>query len=70
VAAGRGGGLVAAWHIVVKRNPSLDSGACDPANPCSIVWVEQFGYMTIPTLALSGFALIATVLFFLPKEFP
>jgi disulfide bond formation protein DsbB len=56
------GGLVSAWHIAVERNPSLESGSCDPANPCSIVWVERLGYLTIPTMALSGFAAIVALL--------
>jgi disulfide bond formation protein DsbB len=63
------GGLVSVYHVLVERYPSLESGSCDPANPCSIIWVERFGYVTIPTMALSGFALIA-VLLLLPRESP
>jgi disulfide bond formation protein DsbB len=65
-----GGGLVSVWHILVEHYPSLESGACDPTNPCSIIWVEPLGYLTIPTMALSGFALITVLMFFLPKELP
>ncbi|HET6835309.1 MAG TPA: disulfide bond formation protein B [Acidimicrobiales bacterium] len=61
------GGLVSVYHVLVERYPSLESGSCDPTNPCSIIWVERLGYLTIPTMALSGFALIA-VLLFLAKE--
>ena len=61
------GGLVSVYHVLVERYPSLESGSCDPTNPCSIIWVERLGYMTIPTMALSGFALIA-VLLILAKE--
>jgi hypothetical protein len=25
---------------------------------CALKWINEFGYMTIPTLALTGFALI------------
>jgi disulfide bond formation protein DsbB len=64
-----GGGLVSAYHMLIERYPSLASGSCDPTNPCSIIWVERLGYLTIPTMALSGFALIA-VLLSLPKEIP
>ncbi|NLD78170.1 MAG: hypothetical protein GX643_16055, partial [Acidimicrobiales bacterium] len=35
---------------------------CDPMNPCSIIWFERFGYLTIPTMALSGFAAIIAML--------
>ena len=56
------GGLVSTWHVLLERFPSLESGAtCDPANPCSLIWVEHFGYLTIPAMALSGFAAIATL---------
>ena len=56
------GGLVSTWHVLLERFPSLESGAtCDPANPCSLIWVEHFGYLTIPTMALSGFAAIVAL---------
>jgi disulfide bond formation protein DsbB len=61
------GGLVSVYHMLVERYPSLESGSCDPANPCSIIWVERLAYLTIPTMALSGFALI-TVLLVIPEE--
>jgi hypothetical protein len=64
-----GGGLVSAYHVLIERYPSLESGSCDPTNPCSIIWVERLGYLTIPTMALSGFVLIA-VLLLLRKEIP
>jgi hypothetical protein len=64
-----GGGLVSVYHMLIERYPSLESGSCDPNNPCSITWVERLGYLTIPTMALSGFSLIA-VLLMLPKEIP
>jgi disulfide bond formation protein DsbB len=63
------GGLVSIYHVLIERYPSLESGSCDPTNPCSIIWVERLGYLTIPTMALSGFAVIA-VLLLLPKEIP
>ena len=56
------GGLVSSWHMIIERHPSLEGSSCDPLNPCSIIWVEHFGYLTIPTMALSGFALIVALL--------
>jgi hypothetical protein len=50
------------WHVVIERFPSL-AGPCDPANPCTIKWVEEFGLLTVPTMALiAGSALIALTL--------
>lgn len=57
------GATISVWHMLIERFPSLEGGtSCDPANPCSLIWVERFGYLTIPTMALSAFALIATLL--------
>lgn len=62
------GAAISIWHMLIERFPSLESStSCDPANPCSIIWVERFGYLTIPTMALSAFALIATLLLLAPK---
>ncbi len=61
------GAAVSIYHVVVERFPSLESGSCDVTNPCSTIWVERFGYLTIPAMALSGFALIALLLV-LPQE--
>ena len=63
------GAAVSTWHILVERFPTLESGACDPLNPCSIIWVEKFGYLTIPAMALSGFVVIGLLLA-LPREAP
>jgi disulfide bond formation protein DsbB len=51
------GAAVSVWHIVIERNPAL-GGPCDPTAPCSIRWVEEFGFLTLPTMALSGFLAI------------
>jgi disulfide bond formation protein DsbB len=56
------GACVSVWHLLVERYPNLESGSCDPANPCSFKWVEELGYLTIPGMALSGFALILVLL--------
>ena len=63
------GATISIWHMLIERFPSLESASsCDPANPCSLIWVERFGYLTIPTMALSAFTLIATLLLLAPKE--
>ena len=55
---------ISLYHVAVERMPSLEGGACDPANPCSIIWVERFGYLTIPAMAATAQALVATLLLF------
>jgi disulfide bond formation protein DsbB len=56
------GGVIATYHVLLERNPQWESSVCDPKNPCTLIWVERLGYLTIPTMALSGFALIITLL--------
>jgi disulfide bond formation protein DsbB len=56
------GGLISAYHVLLERFPGLESGVCEVANPCTLVWVRRFGYLTIPTMALSAFAFIAVLL--------
>lgn len=62
------GASISIWHVLVERFPSLERAtSCDPVNPCSLIWTKRFGYLTIPTMALSAFALLATLLL-LAKE--
>lgn len=56
------GASISIYHLLVERYPTLESSTCDPYNPCSIIWVKQFGYVTIPAMALSGFALIIALI--------
>jgi disulfide bond formation protein DsbB len=55
------GGATSIYHMLVERFPTLETDACDPANPCSLIWTERLGYLTIPTMALSAFALVVTL---------
>ena len=57
------GAGVSVWHLLVEQFPGLEGAvACDPANPCSLKWVDVFGFITIPYMALSAFLLIAVLL--------
>jgi disulfide bond formation protein DsbB len=56
------GAVISTYHVVLERYPTLESSVCDPTNPCTMIWVERFGYLTIPGMALSGFALIIVLL--------
>ena len=53
---------ISIYHVLLERFPSLETGACEVANPCSIVWVRHFGFVTIPYMAASGFAAIAVAM--------
>jgi disulfide bond formation protein DsbB len=55
---------IAVWHILVERGVVSDTESCQISAPggCATKWIEEFGYMTIPTLSVTAFALIAFVL--------
>ena len=55
---------IAVWHILVERGVVSDTESCQISAPggCATKWIEEFGYMTIPTLSATAFALIALVL--------
>jgi disulfide bond formation protein DsbB len=56
------GALISVWHIGVERIPGMPSGACSLDVPCSLIYVERFGFVTIPVMALAGFVAIITLL--------
>jgi disulfide bond formation protein DsbB len=50
------------WHVAVELWPSLEGDRCDPNNPCSLRWVEVWGFWTIPRMATVAFALVLLAL--------
>ena len=65
------GSATSAWHIAIERVPTLQGTTlCDPSNPCSIRWVEHFGFVTIPVMAFAAFLLVATLLSIRPARVP
>lgn len=48
------GSAVSVWHLAIERVPGL-AGPCDPAAPCTVRWVEAFGVLTLPAMALVAF---------------
>jgi disulfide bond formation protein DsbB len=58
------GAAISVFHYLLQRFPDLDSSAtCDPTAPCTATWVWEFHFISIPFMALSGFAAIGTLLF-------
>lgn len=56
------GALIAGYHVALEWLPALDTGACDVAVPCTLIWFRVFGVISLPTLALTAFLLILTLL--------
>ena len=56
------GGLISAYHYLIEWRPTLSSGSCDITAPCTVPWFRQFGFVSLPFMALCGFAAIAMLL--------
>jgi disulfide bond formation protein DsbB len=54
------GAGVSIYHLLVENGVVHESQACVASAPggCAVKWINEFGYMTIPTLALTGFLLL------------
>jgi disulfide bond formation protein DsbB len=53
---------ISLYHYVIEWFPSLEGGACDPRNPCTLIWFRELGFVTLPFMALAAFALIGSLL--------
>jgi disulfide bond formation protein DsbB len=57
------GAAVSAFHYAEERIPALSEASfCSPAIPCSFVWFERFGFVTLPFMAFCGFVAIASLM--------
>jgi disulfide bond formation protein DsbB len=54
------GAGVSIYHIMIERNVIHEPPACVIGGRigCSTKWINEFGYITIPTLALTAFLLL------------
>ncbi len=54
------GAGIAVYHLFVENGVVGQSATCQASAPggCATKWINEFGYMTIPTLALTGFVLL------------
>jgi disulfide bond formation protein DsbB len=58
------GAGVSVYHLLVENGVVGQSAACLVSAPggCATKWINEFGYVTIPTLALTGFILLIELL--------
>jgi disulfide bond formation protein DsbB len=60
--AGIGAGI-STYHYLLERFPEWESSVtCEVFNPCNQTLIWRFHYVSIPLMALSGFALVGAVL--------
>jgi len=60
------GAGVSIYHLLVENKVVGQTAQCLASAPggCATKWIDEFGYVTIPTLALTGFALLIGLLAF------
>jgi disulfide bond formation protein DsbB len=60
-----GAGL-SAYHLLIENGLAPQTTDCLQSAPggCGLKWINEFGYVTIPTLALTAFALVFAFLLF------
>ena len=56
------GAVISVYHYVIQWVPDLDATACAVDNPCTAVFVREFGFVSIPFMALCGFLAIIVLL--------
>jgi disulfide bond formation protein DsbB len=56
------GAIVSIYHLYIEANPEAESASCKVGVPCSVKWIDEFGYVTLPMLALTAFLTIAVLL--------
>lgn len=55
------GAVIATYHYQLQLFPDQGS-TCDSANPCTFQWVDKFGFVSIPFMALAGFLAITALM--------
>jgi len=55
------GAVIALYHYALERVPALDTGVCSSSVPCTLIWFQELGFITLPYLALSAFLLIGAL---------
>lgn len=54
------GSFVSIYHLYIEAHPEAETAGCKVGGgSCAVKWINEFGYVTIPTLALTAFVLIS-----------
>ncbi len=56
--------IVGGYHKYIEIHPEAELSGCKIGAPCSTKWINEFGYVTLPVLAMSAFAAILALLLF------
>ena len=58
------GSALSVYHILIENGLAPQTAACLLSVPggCALKWINEFGYIPIPTLALTAFVLVSALL--------
>jgi disulfide bond formation protein DsbB len=56
------GAAVATYHQYIVIHPEAETAGCRQGVSCTVKWIERFGYIEIPTMALTAFLAIGALL--------
>ncbi len=56
------GAVISGYHYLLEWFPEIDTGACTVGIPCTQVWFREFGFVSLPLLALIAFGLVIALL--------
>lgn len=56
------GAVISVYHYLVEWYPTLESNVCSLDVPCTTVWFREFGFVSLPQMALTGFVTVFTAL--------
>jgi disulfide bond formation protein DsbB len=62
------GAAISTYHYFLEWFPEIDTGACTVGIPCTQVWFREFGFVSLPLLALLAFLLVITLLAIPPRR--
>ncbi len=65
------GVILSTYHYLLQKTDIFThSAVCDTGIPCTTTWINLFGFVTIPFLALTAFLIISVMgaLFFLDES--
>ncbi len=53
------GACISIYHLLIENRVITEPASCRiGGSGCVVKWIDEFGYVTIPTLALTGFLLL------------
>jgi disulfide bond formation protein DsbB len=59
------GAAFSVYHYQLELFPEQETGFCAASVPCTVRWIWELGYISIPVLALTAFLLIGALLLLL-----